>query len=132
MAAPPLTWRWWSGHREAIAPQALFESLANVAIGYGIAVVTQIVVLKCSGLRNDLSDDLAIGAVFTVVSNMRSYTPAAPARGRAGIARRKRLLFLHRPQILNSQENLGSKSRPCRKALIVSIADQPNLQINII
>ena len=36
---------------------------------------------------------------------MRSYTPAAPGRDHAGIASRKHLPFLHRPQILNSQDS---------------------------
>lgn len=53
---------------------SLVESLANVAVGYGIAVVTQVVVFPWFGLRTSLADDLAIGAVFTVVSIIRSYT----------------------------------------------------------
>ena len=52
---------------------SLVESLANVLVGYGIAVATQGVVFPWFGLRTSLSDDLAIGAVFTVVSIIRSY-----------------------------------------------------------
>ena len=52
---------------------SLVESLANVAVGYGIAVATQAVVFPLFGLHTSLSDDLAIGATFTVVSVARSY-----------------------------------------------------------
>lgn len=49
------------------------ESVANVAVGYGIAVATQVVVFPLFGLHASLVDNLAIGAVFTVVSLVRSY-----------------------------------------------------------
>lgn len=49
------------------------ESIANVAVGYGIAVATQAVVFPLFGLHASLADNLAIGAVFTVVSLVRSY-----------------------------------------------------------
>ena len=53
---------------------SLLESLTNVMVGYGIAVVTQIVVFPWFGLHPSLSDDLVIGAIFTVVSIIRSYS----------------------------------------------------------
>ena len=53
---------------------SLVESLANVAVGYGIALATQLVVFPLFGLRASLSDNLMIGAIFTVVSIIRSYT----------------------------------------------------------
>ena len=49
------------------------ESVANVAIGYGVAVLTQLAVFPLFGLHASLADNLAIGAVFTVVSLVRSY-----------------------------------------------------------
>lgn len=49
------------------------ESVANVAIGYGVAVLTQLAVFPLFGLHADLSANLAIGAIFTVVSLVRSY-----------------------------------------------------------
>lgn len=52
---------------------SLAESLLNVAIGYGVAVLTQIVVFPWFGIEVDLSTNLGIGAVFTVVSILRSY-----------------------------------------------------------
>ena len=52
---------------------SLTESLANVAIGYGIAVAAQVVVFPLFGIHIGLGDDLALGAVFTVISLVRSY-----------------------------------------------------------
>ena len=52
---------------------SLVESLANVVVGYGIAVATQAVAFPLFGLHTSLSDDLAIGCVFTVASVIRSF-----------------------------------------------------------
>ena len=52
---------------------SLTESLANVAIGYGIAVAAQVAVFPLFGIHIGLGDDLALGAVFTVISLVRSY-----------------------------------------------------------
>ena len=49
------------------------ESVANVAIGYGVAVASQIVILPLFGVHLALADNLAIGAWFTVISLARSY-----------------------------------------------------------
>lgn len=48
------------------------EAVANVAIGYGIAVLAQIAI-SAFGVHLPLSDRLLIGAAFTVVSLVRSY-----------------------------------------------------------
>ena len=53
---------------------SLVESLANVAVGYGIAVLTQIAVFPFFGLYVSLADTLVMGAVFTIVSIARSFT----------------------------------------------------------
>ena len=53
---------------------SLLESLINVAVGYGIAVTTQIMVFPVFGLEVSLADNLVIGSVFTVVSIIRSFT----------------------------------------------------------
>lgn len=53
--------------------QSLIESFVNVAIGYGVALLSQIVVFPLFGIRIPLSSNLAIGAVFTVISIARSY-----------------------------------------------------------
>jgi hypothetical protein len=52
---------------------SMLEAVANVAVGYGIAVATQAVVFPLFGLQASLSDNLFIGGVFTVVSIARSY-----------------------------------------------------------
>jgi len=53
---------------------SLVESFANVAIGYGIAVITQILVFPLFGLSTTLAENMAMGAIFTVVSIARSFT----------------------------------------------------------
>ncbi|WP_412842093.1 hypothetical protein [Cereibacter johrii] len=52
---------------------SLVESVANVIVGYGVAVVTQILIFPVFGLHTTLAQNLKIGAVFTVVSIARSY-----------------------------------------------------------
>ena len=49
------------------------ESVANVAIGYGIALATQVVVFDALAIPVSLGQNLWIGVVFTVVSLVRSY-----------------------------------------------------------
>ena len=49
------------------------ESVLNVLIGYGIALLTQLLVFPMFGMNVSLSDNIAIGAIFTVVSIVRSY-----------------------------------------------------------
>ena len=46
---------------------SLLEALANVALGFGVAVATQIAVFPMFGLRASLSENLAIGAIFTIL-----------------------------------------------------------------
>ena len=52
---------------------SLVEAVANVVIGYGVALSTQVVVFPLFGMRVSLSDNIAIGAIFTVVSLVRTY-----------------------------------------------------------
>jgi len=52
---------------------SLVESLANVLVGYGVAVATQIVVFPLFGLAVTVTENLLIGLIFTVVSIVRSY-----------------------------------------------------------
>lgn len=49
------------------------EAVANVAVGFVVAVVAQMLVFPLFGLHASLGDNLAIGAIFTVVSLVRSY-----------------------------------------------------------
>lgn len=52
---------------------SLVESVANVFVGYSVAVVTQILIFPIFGLHTTLTQNLKMGAVFTVVSIARSY-----------------------------------------------------------
>jgi hypothetical protein len=52
---------------------SLVESVANVIVGYGVAVVTQILIFPIFGLQTTLGQNLAMGAVFTIVSLARSF-----------------------------------------------------------
>jgi hypothetical protein len=52
---------------------SLIESFANVVVGYGVAVVTQILIFPLFGLHTTLAQNLKMGAVFTVVSIARSF-----------------------------------------------------------
>lgn len=52
---------------------SLVESIANVVVGFGVAVVTQILIFPVFGLHTTLAQNLQMGAVFTLVSIARSY-----------------------------------------------------------
>jgi hypothetical protein len=52
---------------------SLAESVANVIVGYGVAVVTQILIFPVFGLQTTLGQNLAMGGVFTIVSLARSF-----------------------------------------------------------
>ena len=52
---------------------SLIEATVNVAVGYGLAVLTQLVAFPWFGLSARVSDAMALGAVFTVVSIIRAY-----------------------------------------------------------
>ena len=52
---------------------SLVESVANVVVGYGVAVVTQILIFQIFGLHTTLTQNLKMGVVFTIVSIGRSY-----------------------------------------------------------
>lgn len=52
---------------------SLIESLVNVAVGYGIALVSQLLIFPLFGIHISLQDNIIIGLLFTVVSIARSY-----------------------------------------------------------
>ncbi len=52
---------------------SLTEAIANVVIGYILAVATQVAMFPLFGIRIAISDDLAIGAVFAMVSLLRGF-----------------------------------------------------------
>ena len=52
---------------------SLIESVANVIVGYGVAVITQILIFPIFGLHTTLAQNLKMGAIFTIVSIARSF-----------------------------------------------------------
>lgn len=52
---------------------SLLEAFINVAIGYGVAVASQIVIFPLFGVYISIAENMAIGGFFTVVSIVRSY-----------------------------------------------------------
>ena len=52
---------------------SLVEAITNVAVGYAVAVLTQVLVFPLFGLAVALSHNLAIASLFTLISIFRSY-----------------------------------------------------------
>ena len=52
---------------------SLVEAITNVIVGYGVAVVTQILIFPIFGLQTTLGQNLAMGGIFTIVSLLRSF-----------------------------------------------------------
>ena len=52
---------------------SLVEAVANVVVGYGVAVVTQILIFPIFGLHTTLAQNLKMGLVFTGISIIRSF-----------------------------------------------------------
>ena len=52
---------------------SLVEAITNVAVGYVLAIATQIVVFPWFGLEAELGEHLAIGFAFVGVSLARGY-----------------------------------------------------------
>lgn len=52
---------------------SLVESLANIAVGYVVALLSQIAIFPLFDIHVPFSSNLWIGAWFTVISLVRSY-----------------------------------------------------------
>ena len=52
---------------------SFLEAVANVVVGYGLAVITQIVVFPMFGLYASLGENLLLGSLFTGISLARSF-----------------------------------------------------------
>lgn len=52
---------------------SLVEAVTNIAVGYVLAVITQILVFPWFGIHPSLGENLAIGSMFTGISLLRSY-----------------------------------------------------------
>jgi len=53
--------------------QSLIESIINILIGYIVAVLSQLLVFPLFDIVVPFTDNLLIGAYFTVISLVRSY-----------------------------------------------------------
>lgn len=52
---------------------SLVEAVANVVVGYSLAVATQILIFPVFGLHTSLVQNLKLGAAFTLISIARSF-----------------------------------------------------------
>lgn len=52
---------------------SLLESVVNVAVGYGVALLSQIIIFPVFGIKVSLRDNVLIGVFFTIISIVRSY-----------------------------------------------------------
>jgi hypothetical protein len=50
------------------------EATTNVCVGFAFALVTQFTIFPMLGLAVSVANNLIIGAIFTVVSLLRSFT----------------------------------------------------------
>jgi hypothetical protein len=53
--------------------QSAVESVANVTIGYVVSLVANATILPLFGFAISMSENLAIGAIYTAISIARSY-----------------------------------------------------------
>ncbi len=53
--------------------QSMTETVASVAIGYVVALLSQLAIFPVFGLEVTLTDNLMIGAWFTIISIIRGY-----------------------------------------------------------
>jgi hypothetical protein len=52
---------------------SLIEAISNVTVGFGVALLTQVIVFPLFNIKVSLSEHLAIGGLFTLASIGRSY-----------------------------------------------------------
>jgi hypothetical protein len=49
------------------------ESITNVCVGFGLAVLTQLIALPWFGVHMTMNENITLGGIFTAVSVVRSY-----------------------------------------------------------
>ena len=52
---------------------SLVESVANVSVGVGLALLIQVIAFPLFGVHMSISQNLVLGGLFTLVSVIRSY-----------------------------------------------------------
>ena len=52
---------------------SFLESVTNIAIGYGVAFISQLIVFPLVGVEASIKQNLLIGLYFTLISLTRSY-----------------------------------------------------------
>lgn len=52
---------------------SLIEAITNVVVGYGVAVIAQILVFPVFGLQTTLAQNLKMGGIFALISMSRSF-----------------------------------------------------------
>ena len=77
---------------------SLVEAVTNVVVGYGIALLTQLLLFPALGMHLETGQNVFIAAVFTVVSLIRSFV----LRGRFEALRVRRC---RRPTIAERLKN---------------------------
>jgi membrane protein implicated in regulation of membrane protease activity len=53
--------------------ESIKESVTNIAIGYLVALLSQLIVFPLVGVHVDFTTNLEIGLYFTIISLVRSY-----------------------------------------------------------
>ena len=53
--------------------QSLLEAFVNIAVGYTVAIFSQIVIFPMFGINIAIADHLIIGVYFTLISIVRTY-----------------------------------------------------------
>lgn len=53
---------------------SLIESAANIFAGYGVALLSQVIIFPVFDIHTSFSNNLKIGLWFTIISLVRSYT----------------------------------------------------------
>jgi len=53
--------------------QSFNESVVNVAVGYAVALVSQLIVFPLVGVQSTFNQNLKISLYFTIISLFRSY-----------------------------------------------------------
>lgn len=52
---------------------SIYESIANIFVGYIVAVLTQVTVFPFFNIEIEFKQNLLIGLIFTLVSLVRTY-----------------------------------------------------------